>query len=273
MRNGLDLSVKGQLVRVTVFSLLLSTMSSSLWAQNTASIPDFYRVGDYVLEMDGKLLSSVEFYLAEQKPALLILTPELPAAVVLLPGDQSVQTVPGSQATKRPDGRIDLSLDSATDQGKLEILASWIRFSADGHALILKEKPWLLGVQDVPSMEENNPEYVWRSDGYTPNPETIQALAKQPAGIKVRVFFGSWCPHCKRRVPLMMKVNEVLSDSQIEIDYYGLPRGWAQHPVAGPLKITSVPTAIVFVDGKEVGRIKDNQWDSPELAIKEILLP
>ena len=122
-------------------------------------------------------------------------------------------------------------------------------------------------------MEAHNPEYIWRSDGYKPNPEVIQALAKQLTEVKVRVFFGSWCPHCKRSVPLMMKVDETLSGSQIQIDYYGLPRGWAKHPVAGPLKITSVPTGIVTIDGKEVGRIKDNQWDSPELALKEILLP
>jgi thiol-disulfide isomerase/thioredoxin len=247
-------------------------MASPLWAQNSAAIPDFYQVGDYVLEMDGKLLSGVEFYLAEQKPALLILTTELPAAVVLLPGNQSVQTVSSTQVTKKPDGRVDLSLDSATDQGKLQILASWIRFAVDGRQLTLKEKPWLLGVQDVPSMEANNPEYVWRSNGYTPNPETIQALAQQPTEVEVRVYFGSWCPHCKRRVPLMMKVDEALSGSQIKIDYYGLPRAWGQHPVAGPLKITSVPTAIVYIDKKEVGRIKDNKWDTPELALKEILL-
>jgi thiol-disulfide isomerase/thioredoxin len=272
MRNGLDVIVKNHLLRAIVISLLLFPVSFPLWAQNAASIPDFYQVGDYVLEMDGKLISGVEFYLAEQKPALLILTPELPVAVVLLPGDQSVQTVPGAQVTKKPEGRIDLSLDSATDQGKLEILASWIRFSVNGHTLTLKQKPWLLGVQDVPSMEENNPEYVWRSNGYTPDPEIIQALAKQPTEVEVRVFFGSWCPHCKHRVPLMMKVDEALSASHIKIDYYGLPRGWAQHPVAGPLKITSVPMAIVTVDGKEVGRIKDNKWDTPEVALKEILL-
>ncbi len=272
MRNVSEVSVHQRPALSVVVSLLLLGTAPFIQAQS-ASIENFHPIGDYVLEIDEKPAPNTEFYLAEHKPAVLILAADLPGAVVLLPGDQSVQTVPAADVDRKPDGFIDLGMDSATDQGNLQILASWIRFSVDGHSLTMKERPWLLGKQEIPSMENHNPEYVWRSNRYTPDPEVIQALARRTTEVQVQVFFGSWCPHCKHRVPLMMKVDEALSGSPIQIDYYGLPRGWSRHPVAGPLKITSVPTAIVFVDGKEVGRIKDNQWDVPETALKEILLP
>jgi hypothetical protein len=33
-----------------------------------------------------------------------------------------------------------------------------------------------------------------------------------------------------------------------------------------------VPTGIVYVDGKEVGRIVGGEWQMPELAIKNVLI-
>jgi thiol-disulfide isomerase/thioredoxin len=250
---------------------LLST-ASFLHAQSD-SIENFHPIGDFVLEIDEKPVPTAEFYLAEHKPAVLILVAELPGAVVLLPGDQTVHMVPSADVTKKPDGFVDIGMDSAADQGNLQILAAWIRFSVEGHTLTLKERPWLLGEQEIPAMENHNPEYVWRSDRYNPNTDIIQTLAHETNGVRVWAFFGSWCPHCKHHLPLLMKVNEALSGSPIEFDYYGLPRGWTRHPVAGPLKITSVPTAIVYVDGKEVGRITGNQWETPEIALKKILFP
>jgi hypothetical protein len=68
-----------------------------------------------------------------------------------------------------------------------------------------------------------------------------------------------------------MKVATELEGSHINLEFYGLPQGWGQHPVAGPLKILAVPTGVVYVDGKEVGRITGNQWQTPEVSLNEIL--
>jgi hypothetical protein len=150
---------------VIVLFLLLST-ASFIHAQSD-SIENFHPIGDFVLDIDEKPTPSAEFYLAEHKPAVLILAAELPGAVVLLPGDQTVHVVPSADVNKKPDGFVDIGMDSATDQGNLQILAAWIRFSVEGQVLTLKERPWLLGEQEIPAMENHNPEYLWRSDRYT----------------------------------------------------------------------------------------------------------
>lgn len=243
--------------------------------QYTGKLPDseiqgLYTIGDYVLEVDGTKAPTARFYLAEHIPAVLIEAAEIPSLVLLVPGSSDVKSMAPANLSKKSDSHVDLSLEAMKDQGKLQILASWIVFTVDGREMILKEKPWLLAQTDIASLKKHNPEYAWRANAYAPDPTVIEELKKQTHDVKVRVFFGSWCAHCKRHVPLMTKVDEALDGSRIQIDYYGLPRAWGNHPVAGPLKIRAVPTAVVFVDGKEVGRIKDD-WDSPEGAIKDIL--
>jgi thiol-disulfide isomerase/thioredoxin len=261
---------------VALVASLLAAAPLHSRAQNASEDPlieELYPIGDYVLEIDNQLDPDAKLYISEKRPAVLVTTPKLAAAVVLFPGDKSVKTVPHDQVTERPDGSVDLNLNDAIDEPKLQVLAAWVSFSVDGRALMLKEAPWLLGAQEVPAMLEHNPEYVWRYNAYTPNQETLKELTSQTADVKVRIFFGSWCAHCRRYVPSMMKVDEALAESRIHIDYYGLPRSWNRHPVAGPLNITAVPTAIVTVGGKEAGRITGNQWQRPEEILKSILAP
>jgi thiol-disulfide isomerase/thioredoxin len=262
-----------------ILALLLLSSSGSAQApghQPTGTLPEseikgLYPIGDYVLEVDGTKAPTARFYLAEHIPAVLIEAAEMPSLVLLVPGSSEVRSVPPANLSKTTESLVDLSLDSIKDQGKLQILASWIVFAVDARKMVLKERPWLLAHTDIASLKKHSPEYVWRADAYTPDPKVIEELKNQTQDVNVRVFFGSWCAHCKRHVPLMTKVDEALDGSRIQIDYYGLPRGWGNHPVAGPLKIRAVPTAVIFIDGKEVGRIKAEQWASPEEAIKEIL--
>jgi thiol-disulfide isomerase/thioredoxin len=228
-------------------------------------------VGDYALEIDGASVPKATFYLAEQVPAILIRANENSSSALLKPGESSVETIPPEAVATLSNGNLEVRVGSVPEKGKFQIYASWIVFTIENKEWTLKEKPWLLAVQNVESMLNHNPEYVWRSDTYTPDPKAIEALKTESKDVYVRVFFGSWCAHCKRSVPLMLKVATLLEGSHIHIDYYGLPRGWGSHPVAGPLKITAVPTALVSVDNKEIGRITGDQWLVPEVALQQVL--
>lgn len=255
------------------FLLLSSPCVFGLAVQDgpPSPIEGFYPIGDYMLEIDGATAPRASFYLAEHGPALLIETPELPSLVMLRPGTGEVKTVPPENLAKQSDGTARLTLDSAVDQGKLQILASWVVFRVDGHQMTLKQRPWLLAQQSSENLLRYSPEFAWRADAYHPDQAIIEKLQGQARDVRVQVFFGSWCAHCKRHVPLMIKVAQELAGSRIRIDYYGLPRGWSGHPVAGPLNITAVPTGIVYVEEQEVGRITGEQWSSPERALEEIL--
>ncbi|MDE7396367.1 MAG: thioredoxin family protein [Muribaculum sp.] len=63
-------------------------------------------------------------------------------------------------------------------------------------------------------------------------------------------FFASWCPHCQRMMPVVSDVvaslNGKVSLTQIDIDKY--------EALSDSEHIETVPTFIMYVDGKEVWR-------------------
>jgi hypothetical protein len=73
-------------------------------------------------------------------------------------------------------------------------------------------------------------------------------------------------------VPRIMKLAEQLEGSQINFDFYGLPRGITGDPEATRVDIHAVPTGVIYRSGKEIGRIEGAGWRVPELAINNLLV-
>lgn len=63
-------------------------------------------------------------------------------------------------------------------------------------------------------------------------------------------FFATWCPHCQRMMPIVEQVKELVGDRarivQLDID--------ENQDAAQDADVQSVPTFIVYKDGKEVWR-------------------
>ncbi len=63
-------------------------------------------------------------------------------------------------------------------------------------------------------------------------------------------FFASWCPHCQRMMPIVQQIRELLDGKvgvyQFDIDEY--------KELAEENKVESIPTFIVYRDGKEMWR-------------------
>ena len=115
---------------------------------------------------------------------------------------------------------------------------------------------------------------IWekRTRAYRPNPVLMEQAKAHSKKAKVTVFFSSWCKHCQRKVPSILRVEEELKDSSISFEYYGLPPGFAGEHEAEKYNITLIPTAIVRVDDKEIGRIENRQWDRPEAQLVGLLM-
>lgn len=75
-------------------------------------------------------------------------------------------------------------------------------------------------------------------------------------------FFASWCPHCQRMMPIVQQIRELLDGKvgvyQFDIDEY--------KELAEENKVESIPTFIVYRDGKEMWR------QSGEMAADVLLL-
>jgi thiol-disulfide isomerase/thioredoxin len=231
----------------------------------------FQRTGDYVLLVNGQEDKGAEIYQNDKIPAYLILPTALPSPVLLTPRAGSVETVNLMKVAKQKDGTVDLLADAVlAPQGKFQILGEKVAFTSEGKAASLSPNPPLLGLKKNAELKAHNPVYARTAQSYTPNPAAIAALKEEAQPVTVRVFFGSWCPHCRQHVPLLLKVEDQLGASKIHFEYYGLPRDF-KDPEAKRMKITGVPTAVVYVNGRETGRMQTNDWAAPEVSLSRVL--
>jgi len=236
-----------------------------------AVLRGFQRIGDYVLLVNGKEDRGAEIYQNSKIPAYLILATSLPSPVLLTPGAGTVETVNLMKVAKQKDGSVDLLADAAlAAQGKFQLKGEAIAFTSEGKAVTLNPNPPLLGPKKNAELKQHNPEYARTAQNYTPNQASIAALKKEAQPVTVRVFFGSWCPHCRQHVPLLLKVEDLLGPSKIHFEYYGLPHDF-KDPEAQKQKIRGVPTAIVYVNGRETGRLETQDWVAPEVSLSKVL--
>ena len=66
--------------------------------------------------------------------------------------------------------------------------------------------------------------------------------------------------------------EEDLEGSNIRFEYYGLEPGY-QEEEAKRMEIAAVPTGVIYVDGKEVGRAAGQSWRFPSLKILRAVGP
>ncbi len=224
--------------------------------------------GDFLFDLDGKTLHNAEIYLSDKAAAYLIIAPELASPVLVSPRTQSVESVSFMKVSKQEDGTIDLLADAAFDRlGAFRLANQEVVFQIKGQEAKLRAKPPLLGEQHAESLRSYKPDYARLADGYAPTTQVVNALRSQGQKVRVRTYFGTWCPVCGRLVPRMIKVAEELEGSNIGFEYYGLPSPMSDDPITQSEDLRAVPTAIVYVDGKEIGRLSGGDLNAPEKAI------
>jgi len=228
--------------------------------------------GDFIFELGGEEVENAEIFHSERAVAYLIIAPALRSPLLVSPRTGAVESVQLMKISRQADGSVDLLADASFGRvGPFRIDGESVVFEIDGETAKLKPRPWLLGEQSTESVKSSNPDYARRAAGYKLNQAAIEALQTEERDVRVRVFFGSWCPFCKQHVPFIVRVAEELSDSNITFDYYGLPRPFDGDVEAKRADVHSVPTGIVYVDGKEVGRLNGRDWQSPEAALNRLL--
>ena len=112
---------------------------------------------------------------------------------------KAAATIPAATVERRPDGTAILKPGAAlTPQGAYAYVDHEVKFAVAGHAAILREQTPLLGLRNAGEVTEHNPEYLASAKAYAVNAPEIAALKKETRPVTVRVYYGSWCPHCRR---------------------------------------------------------------------------
>lgn len=261
---------------LTLCLLLMAAAAVVVSAQPLASgVLGGFQDAGFEMVVQGRVLPDARVLQSQQAGAILILSSELESPVLIRLREQSVETVKLMKVSEKADGTVDLLPDATLDLlGRYQVNAdrSGVTFVvAGGTPAEIREKAPLLGSQDVAGMKGYDPSYGRSAAAYTPSNPILERLGKATGDVEVVIFFGTWCPACKEMVPRMLRVAEELEGSEIDFDFYGLPRGISGDPRAKDVGIDSVPTGVVLIDGKEVGRIQGNSWKVPELALNNLL--
>lgn len=261
-------------VALSVLAALLLVALAPVAAQAQqadALLRDFQLTGDYVLVVDGEEKPEAEVYLAERVPAYLVVADSLASPTLLLPREQAVQTVSFMKVVTKRNGTADILADAElTPAGAFRMQGENVAFTVDGTQAALKPRPPLLGKQGLAEMLDYSPAYRRKAEVYEPDSAAVRAL-QNAEDVRVRVYFGSWCNFCKQYVPRVLKVAEELEGSAVSFEFYGLPQGFGDEPMAKKDDVHGVPTGIVYVDGKEIGRIEAADWQKPEAVLRRLV--
>ena len=266
-------------MRSMAFALLaaaLLVLPAAVHAQGVPSdgvLRDFEPSSEYLLLLNGKVVGA-EIYQNDRIPAFLVLTSSLSSPVMLTPRTGSVQTVNLMKVSKQKDGSVDLLADAVlAPAGQFQMDGENVKFTVEGKSLLLAPKPALTGLHNGAELLKSIPEYVRGSQGYTPNAAAVAALRKTGKPVTVHVVFGSWCPHCRQHVPMLLKVENEVKNPKLKFEYYGIgkpPDGW-KDPEVKRLGVKGIPTAVVYVNGVQAGRIEGTAWNAPEMELNKIL--
>lgn len=266
----------GQATPIAALAAALALLVGSLAPLAAQPVPDplfrdFVQTGNFAVEIDGKP-ASAEVYESERARALLVMSSALASPVLVNLRSRRVETVGLMSLAKRGDGTIDVLADAQISPlGEFAIADEGVSFDAGGKEVSLTTRESLTGRQRAQALTEYDPSYARGAAAYDPSKALLTQLRQQTQPVRVQVFFNSKCGVCKQMVPRIIKVERELAGSKIAFEYYGVPDSFKGDAEVEKKDVHGVPTGIVYVNGKEVGRISGSEWRMPELALKNVL--
>jgi Thiol-disulfide isomerase and thioredoxins len=117
--------------------------------------------------------------------------------------------------------------------------------------------------------------YIPAFEGYSINPKMLELLPARLhlPGISITVIFGTWCEDSQREVPHFLRI---LQATKFPIDHLTLIAVNRKKQAPGldellTLNVQRVPTIIVFMENKEIGRIVESPTTTLEEDLNNIL--
>lgn len=258
----------------TVAGLLAALVAAgaAVAADSGSFAPNLPLSGGYILEVDGHPDPKARFFEGEPPQQVVVVSGD-GAGFVLDRPTQSVRRLEKRLVRDNAPGSLTLLPGAAGEPlpGGYQADGPGVRFRDTAHSYYVTLKPPLIGELTVEQILAHSPEFRLAMDQYVPSPAAIEALKHCAPGARIEVFFGTWCPHCRQRIPLLLKTLELARGSPMAVRIVGLPRPFGQEKVALERGVRSVPTLIAYDGLREVGRMQGQDWERPEESLTRLL--
>ncbi len=215
---------------------------------------------------------NAEIWQLRNPASILVVSEKLPTSVLLRVESRRVSTVakdglaPGDGVMSVPAAAIGETITRfVPSQG--EVAFSW---RGTMTRLVLDVPEPLVGEKTRAELFEHSPDYQTKAKAYRSEAALLQRFQDAPGKKRVLAVFATWCGVCKTFLPNLIRVSQDLDGSGIDFDWLGIP-DW-NYPKVKELNVNSLPTAIVYVDGKEVGRFSGGKaFDRIERSLVDAL--
>jgi hypothetical protein len=116
---------------------------------------------------------------------------------------------------------------------------------------------------------EKCPDWLAVTAAYQPKPDCLDKLRGLGREVKIEIYLGTWCSDSKAHVSEYFKVLEMANTPLVQTSCIGIPEDRSKRaPFYQGKDIVKLPTFLVFVDGREVGRIVE----TPDRSVEEDLV-
>lgn len=265
--------LKSVLATVALATLLIPALPAGAQGMPADAVfQGFKPSSEFIVSVGGADLKDAEIYLSDKAASYLIIASSLSSPLLINTRTQMVESVSFMKVQKNADKTIDLLADASFDQvDRFTVSGNKVTWKVKGQDAALRPKPPLVGLQTTESLRRNKPDYAFKADEYKVDAALLAKLKAEGRNVKMRVYFGTWCPVCGRMVPKVLKMAENLQGSKVQIEYYGLPQPMSDDPITAKENLNGVPTAIIYIDGKEFGRLDGHTLGQPESALQKLL--
>jgi thiol-disulfide isomerase/thioredoxin len=255
--------------------LLLSTLLPLVLAApaHAASL-QLGQTGQFQVEVRGAIERDAKVYRSFTPPqAFLVNTSAFRKPVLITTGPTSARLIDGARVV--PDAS-DPQIVRVDETGPVQDTMT-VRFDGprltvtrDGVSVTLVQSAPLLGKQTAEQMTTALPEYRRNAAAYTPDRSAVDELRSLKDPAELFVIFGSWCSHCEAVVPRLVRVLQDAGGTKLAVTFHGVPQD-GRDPLVDQLGVTGLPTGILRRDGKEIARMRDNDWEAPEASLARLL--
>ena len=254
---------------------LLVAAAAHLPAQTAHPVlSGFAPIDDYILEIDGEADTGARLYLSQRAASMLILSDALGEPILLWARSMAVDQLQGSDLLTSGPGYDVVAEPDKTYLGEATPDQTTIVLPIEGRDVKVLPRPPLVGDRTLGELLEHSPGYRAGMGRFPAERRRHGRTPRQRSGTGPECSSAPGAACANRCCRTSSRVNAGLEGTQVTFEYYGLaspPAGW-EDPEVKSNEVTGLPMAIVYRDGREVGRFGGaNEFAQPARVLQALL--